>query len=343
MINFFKKVIFFIILFFSFFLSFLNKSLAEEFKPSGPIPVTNQNPFYIFFLNPIPDGVDIPSPKKLIFDLRYTMANVNVRQYSFPPIADKDRVELDMEVHKLDLDCKYKFSERADIRLDIPYLIFWGGFLDTGVEFFEDILFVTPPTSREDSGTNRYKYFLRYSSKTYIDREDTENGFGDINCFIKYKFIDEQRRYLPSAAIRSGVKFPTGSKDDLLGSGKFDYSIGLLFQKQVNKLIMYANFDTVFIERPKVFDSMPLDDYILSGFLGFEYFLNKKISLFFQSSIMSTPYPRVGEVTSLRHPPSNIGLGCNFKFNENTSLKTSIIENCTSASPDITVQAGIKL
>ena len=321
---------------------FAGLSFAQDLDPSGPIPVTNQHPFYIFFLNPTPDKVDIQESGKLALDLRYAMANINVRQYSYPPDAHYDQVELDMEIHKLDLDFRYGLNEQMDLELDIPYLIFWEGFLDSVVDFFEDSLGVMSPSSRGDWGTNRYKYFLRSDSKTYIDREEGENGIGDTTLFLKYKFIDEQR-YLPSMAIRTGIKFPTGSKDNLLGSGEFDYDVGILFQKQISKLFLYFNLDSVFIARPKVLDSMPLDNYMISGFLGMEYFLNKRFSLLFQSGLISTPYPAVDEVTSLQHSPGHIGLGINYKFSQNSSLKFSVIENISSASPDIILQTGLNL
>ena len=73
-----------------------------------------------------------------------------------------------------------------------------------------------------------------------------------------------------------------------------------------------------------------------------EYFLNKKHSLLLQSGISSTPYPSVNEVTSLEHPPVHIGFGWNVRFSDETQLKVSLIENGTSASPDLTFHAGIK-
>lgn len=118
-------------------------------------------------------------PGKLSLDSRYTISNINVRQFSFPPASDIDRVELDMEIHKLDFDFRYGLNEKMDLELSVPYLIFWEGFLDSAIDFFEDTLGVKPPSSRGDRGTNRYRYFLRVNSETLIDRESGDGGFGD--------------------------------------------------------------------------------------------------------------------------------------------------------------------
>jgi len=335
-----KKIVVF--LFVSFLLLSASAALAQEYQASGPIAVTNQHPFYVYFLNPVPDKVDAVSEDKWTIDLRHTMANINVRQYSYPPAFDHDRVELDMEIHKLDLDFKYAINEKMSLQLNIPYLLFWEGFLDSVITSMEDVLSVTVPSAREDWGMNEHRYFLRYSDKTYIDHQSQENGLGDISCLFKYKLIDQEGSW-PSIALRTGIKLPSGSEDELLGSGELDYQLGCLLQKQINKLFLYLNLDAVFIGHPDFLDTMPLDDCMLSGFLGLEYFLNQKLSLLLQGDYLSTPYPKVKEVTSLENPSGHIGFGCNFRLDEKTNLKFSVIENLFSASPDLTLQTALKL
>lgn len=337
-----KKSLLFLIFIYFIFYPILIAYAKEDFKPSGPIPITNQNPLYIFFLNPSPDTANVQEKEKLDFDIRYSMANVNIRQSSYHPSYDIDRVELDMEVHKLDLVFTYGLTERSDIQLDVPYLIFWGGLLDNVVDFFEDLLEVTSPSSRGERKANAYKYFVRSSRQTLIDKEDPENGLGDLVCSFKYKLTDE-RVLLPTLSLRTAIKFPTGSENKLLGSGKFDYDFGILGQKRLGRLYLYCNFDTVFIKKPDVFAPLSLDKYMTSVFLGTEYFFNHKFSLILQGGMSSTPFPKVKLVTSLEHPPVHIGLGINYKINDSLTFKTAIVENGTSAWPDITLYNSIKL
>ncbi|MFH1201563.1 MAG: DUF3187 family protein [Candidatus Omnitrophota bacterium] len=333
------KNIFFGSLFLSLFLLFTNISIAEDLEPSGPLPVTNQHPLYFFFLNPVPDKVEPIEENKLALDLRYTAANVILFQYSYP---QNDSVQLDMEISKIDLAFEYGLNKNIDIQLDIPYLILSGGYLDTVVDFFENHLTVTAPKARKERGTNRYRYYFNYREKIFIDRENPSNGLGDVSLFLKYKFLNEQQ-YLPAMAIRAGVKFPTGSRHDFLGSGEFDYDVGLLMQKRIHKTFLYFNIDSIFVKKPEVFNTMPLDNKAISCFLGVEYFLNKRFSLLLQSSISTKLFPSVPELTSLNHIPAIIGLGSNYKFSDTVSLKTSVTENCTSASPDIILQAALRI
>lgn len=315
---------------------------AKNFEPSGPVPVTNQTPLYIFFLNATPDMPQIQEKGKSDFDIRYTMANINVRQFSYPPARDVDRVELDMEIHKLDLVYTYGLNERLDIRLDAPYLIFWGGFLDSCVEFFEDILNVVAPSSRGDWGRNDYKYFVRYNRQTLIDTEDPENGFGDFISSLKYKLMDEQG-LLPAISLRGSIKFPTGSESKFLGSGKFDYGFGVLAQKKIGRLFLFFNSDGIIIAKPDVFKPMAMDKYIISVFLGSEFFFTQKLSMTLQGGVASTPFPEVKLVTSLDHPPGHIGFGLNYKINKSATFKSGVIENVSSASADIMLYTGLDI
>ncbi len=57
------------------------------------------------------------------------------------------------------------------------------------------------------------------------------SGFGELETSVEYEFIPE-RRYRPALSTEATVKWPTAS-DTTLGSGKYDYTIGLIFSKDL--------------------------------------------------------------------------------------------------------------
>jgi len=317
-------------------------SYAQENESGlGPIPVTNQNPLYVLFLNPVPEGTGTQSSEKIDFDVRYTMANVNVREYSYPPVNDRDRIELDMEIHKLDLVFSYGLGEQMELELGLPFLFFWEGFLDSFVEVAEDAIHATSPSAREDWGTNSYKYFVKYDNNVLVNRDDNEGGLGDMVCSFKYRLTEDEGR-LPSVALRTSLKLPTGSESKLLGSGQTDYSLGLILQKQYGRAVTYLNTDVIFIEKPDVFGTMPFDDQIISGFLGMEYLLSEKTSLLFQGGASTSPFPGVDQVDVLKEAPIHAGFGANHKLSDSVVLQWGFIENITASWPDITLQTNLK-
>ncbi len=74
-----------------------------------------------------------------------------------------------------------------------------------------------------------------------------ENGFADTELKVKYRLMDEKGR-LPSFAVMGKVKIPTASESKGLGSGKTDFSIITIFQKNFSKaLTLYLNLGYTFI------------------------------------------------------------------------------------------------
>ncbi len=74
-----------------------------------------------------------------------------------------------------------------------------------------------------------------------------ENGFADTELKVKYRLMDERGR-LPSFAVTGKVKIPTASESKGLGSGKTDFSIITIFQKNLSKgLTLYLNLGYTFI------------------------------------------------------------------------------------------------
>jgi len=55
-------------------------------------------------------------------------------------------------------------------------------------------------------------------------------GMGDLETFLEGEFLAE-RRYRPALTVEAGIKWPTADAPDI-GSGEFDYSLGLIASKE---------------------------------------------------------------------------------------------------------------
>lgn len=118
--------------------------------------------------------------------------------------------------------------------------------------------------------------------------EDRRAGFGDFALRGKYRFIRRDFRNGSDAlALHWGIKFPTGSRSQLRGSGTFDYLVGLSFGHESRRHYAFAdvrysikgstenanpgsvfNFDTAYGVRPWKSEYLQPDLVLLAELLG---------------------------------------------------------------------------
>lgn len=75
-----------------------------------------------------------------------------------------------------------------------------------------------------------------------LSQEGGKSGFGDFLLRGKYRFVRRDFRNGSSAfALHWGIKFPTGSRSELRGSGAFDTFGGLSFGRETRKHYAFAD------------------------------------------------------------------------------------------------------
>ncbi len=325
-------------------------ALAQEakYQPSGPLNVRNQMPFYLFYMAPFPDKAQTLAKGKVKIDTSYHVSNVAIHQRPWPAqqfgYGEKNRewwVYIDTEINRLDLNISYGILERLELNVDIPYYIFSDGYLDSFIENFEDAFsFIKTPNAREETGRYNYEYEIRNRGKPVILSTSEPNDLGEVSTYLKYKVLDEDKWH-PAISLRAAVKFPT-TKDNLLGSKKFDYGLGVLFDKNLFKrLFIYSNLNIVFINKPDALDNLEIFDYMIHGIIGLEYFLTNKTSMLFQATANTKLYD--AGVPSTRHDPVILSLGFNHNFNDRLCWQIAIDENTNSAAPDFGIFTSLKI
>jgi hypothetical protein len=311
-------------------------STPREFfnKHRGPIAIRNQMPLYLFYLQMAPDKAEITEKDKLSINAAYTVSNITAS--AFTPGTSLYDIQIDAEVSRVTLDFRYGFGDKFEAGLEIPYISLSRGYLDNLIEGIEDGIGARTPRSREKQGSYNFNYSLRYNSRYLINETHSKEGLGDIVFNLKYQLLEDEN-FLPNLSVRSAVKLPT-AEEELLGSKKADYGIGLLIDKYfMDKLFIYAGFNAVFIEKPDLLDQLDLKKHILSGMMAAEYFLNPKFSLILQLSGNTSPYPTTG-TNVLDNNAYELGMGFNYGM-----FHFAFIENIKSASsPDAGFHMGLK-
>ena len=317
----------------------------NAFAKTNPIPVRNQMPLYLFFLQMEPDRATVVEPNKLDIDAYYTVSNITVS--GFTPQTSMYDIQIDAEVSRFTLDMRYGLSENIEAGLEVPYLSLSAGYLDSFVADFEDAIGARTPRSRIRQGSNNFKYTFIYNNQYLIQRTNASDGLGDIVLKAKYQVAEEsESRFWPNISLRGAVKLPTGDKHDLLGSGEIDYGLGLALDKTFfEKLIIFTGANATFIKKPSFFSQLNFSKEIVSGVVGAECLLTDRFSMVLQVSGNSTPYPTTG-TNAMDNAGYDIGIGMNYIWKEkrNVSWNFALVENLVSqSSPDVSFNTGFRI
>ncbi|MBU1006690.1 MAG: DUF3187 family protein [Candidatus Omnitrophica bacterium] len=312
-------------------------------RSGGPIPVRNQMPLYLFYLQMAPDRASVVKKGEFLTNADYTVSNITVS--AFTPATSFYDVQIDLEVQRLTLDLRYGLYDNLEIGLEIPYIGMCSGYMDNFIEGFEDGIAARTPRSRERQGSYEFDYSLRYNG-TYLIREKTsKKGLGEIMFNAKYQLLREEWYGIwPNVSLRSSVKFPTSDKKDLIGSDEFDYGFGILMDKCFfDRFFIYLGGSAVFIEKPGVLSALDIGDKIYSYMLTLEYLLTENFSLVTQVSGNTTPYPE-SDTNPLDNDAHEWALGFNYKLKEKSDVSWSfaVVENISAASsPDVSFNTGL--
>lgn len=312
-------------------------------KSAGPIPVRNQMPLYLFYLQMVPDRAGVTERGKFLINGDYAVSNITVS--AFTPASSLYKVDIDLEVQRLTLDFRYGLYDNLEIGLEIPYIGMSSGYLDDAIEGFEDGIGARTPRSRERQGSNEFDYSFRYNGVYLIQEKTSKKGLGEIVFTAKYQLVRENWYWLwPNISLRSAVKFPTSSKKDYLGSDRFDYGFGVLMDKGFfDRFFVYLGANAVMIKKPSVFDVLGMDDHIYSYMLTLECFFTKRFSFITQVSGNTTPYP-YSNTNPLDNDAHEWALGFNYRWKEKTgvSWNFAVVENISAASsPDVSFNTGL--
>ena len=253
---------------------------------SGPISIVNQSPVQLLFLQPAPDKAEMLPRGHGSIRLNASITNTLVSQKSKHYTA-----AVDMEMIRTSLEASYGVLSRLELGLSLPAANYYSGFMDKPIleveKFFGD-----PRNIREKEDANQFACFVRKDGKVLISGSNNSTGMGDLVLRAKGKVWDEGD-ILPGLSTRVSVKLPTGDKDRAFGSGEVDWGLGLLLQKDIDRISAYLNADVTF--PGDAFDDAGVS---LSEFytlmIGTEYRFTPRFSATGQMNWITRPFKDTG-------------------------------------------------
>ena len=322
-----------------FFLSsFLLGTAAADEGPepavSGPAMLRNDHLVYLpFFSTAMPDRARALAPQHWALEIGYMDSNTIVESHN---VTETDRVIVDAEVQRAELNVKYGLSPQWEIGGTLPYLVIGGGYMDSFIQSFEDAFGFVTPGARESRGKNEFRYLFRVNSQNLIDVSDKViTGLGDVPVYLKYQFRNEPGGFLPRVAARGILKLPTATHF-LLGNDRIDGGFGLLAEQPLPwRIFTFYNVDVTTVHLPRKLDTLDTDPVMVSGSLGFEHFLTNRLSWQMELTMATHPLPPFHpDMATLNRKPMGVALGGVYRFSKGTAVRVNAAENINSAWSD---------
>jgi hypothetical protein len=149
-----------------------------------------------------------------------------------------------MEIIRTSLEMDYGITTRLELGLSLPVSHYYAGFMDKPIIEVERMSGKIR-AARDEEEPNRFAYMIKKDDKVFISGSKNSTGMGDLVLKAKVKIRNEGNR-LPGLSTRLSVKLPTGDNDRAFGSRKVDWGLGLLLQKNLNKMSAYLNGNVIF-------------------------------------------------------------------------------------------------
>ena len=120
---------------------------------------------------------------------------------------------------------RYGIGERFELGIEIPYIIYGGGFLDSFIIDWHNF-FQLPQGGRDKDVKNRLLVNYSKDGVSKLKFDHAGSGIGDINLTGGMKLYDSLTDSShDSLALRTTLKIPSGDSSALRSSGSTDFSI----------------------------------------------------------------------------------------------------------------------
>jgi hypothetical protein len=233
-------------------------STAHADKPDflGPIETTNQRPYQLLFLAFPPQSADVLSKGR-----RSTAFKIDFGfDYLNPSPGFGAVVKEETETDRVEYEESLGLGKGWQAAVSVPVVWRNGGFLGALVGPYHDMIHFNDPTIDAWQGRGHDALF---HSVIYDQRADgtvavnagPAFGLGDTSLYLK-KAVWNSRNGHTNLAARAGLKLPTGSASELLGSGGVDggYDVDLS-QEITRKLALHANYSRIWMQHPTKLDN----------------------------------------------------------------------------------------
>jgi len=300
---------------------FNSASLADQ--PS-PFLSRNLSPFALIYGLPFASSAQLLSHQQSRW-----ISSINISNTLNSQTGNNDSLLVDIETWQLSLLYDYGIKENWMLRLQLPYIIHSGGFMDSPIDAYHDALSL-PEGKRPYFPLDQID--LRYIQDNVLQLEidHRQESIGDIA--IQLAWQAQQSR---DSAISHwfSLKLPTGDADRLTGSGGIDIAAWSAMNYRLNTTRwLYAQAGLLYMSDADVLQSIQNNWAIFANAgVRFEPWKNLELKAQFDmhSALYDSDIRFLGEVLQMT-------FGASYQLNKKHQFDVSITEDIhRTASPDV--------
>ncbi len=295
-------------------------AVSDQREFLGPAPVRNFHPIQLIFLN-----LPFERPQTLgrgRVELHVQSAESNEAAIGVDPLL----YNLKFETNRTVFGARYGLARGWEVGIDLPFITRYGGFLDPFINAVESA-FDAKNAYRDIYPDDRFGAFAVARGDTVLFHGH-EATFQPGDLWLSLKRQIPLREGLPSVALRAAIKAPTGDPDNVLGSGKPDFGLGLAAeQRLLNRLMVYLNLDFVYPVGPITPARLTLNPIFSQAFAA-EFSLTRRWSAVLHEALYTSPMHGTGS-RLLDDTLVEAGLGLNLSFSSHLGFQLMGINNVT--------------
>lgn len=156
---------------------------------------------------------------------------------------DEPQFLIDGELNVIDLGFHYGLSSQWTASLRVGYLGYSGGFMDSTIQEFHDLLGIGQ-AGREHIGLDGFQFFFMNEGESVVlhDRPSS-GGLTDPTLSLTYSFPRSWKKW--TFSIEGAVKPPLADVDDWLSSGGWDFGVQATAERRWRRDALVLNLALV--------------------------------------------------------------------------------------------------
>lgn len=298
----------------------------------GPLSAINTHPPNLLFLSPPPENAAVLDPGRsyVKFKLDYTNVIILERDHGTYIFYDYEGMRAAAEYHKR--------MGRGEFSAQLPFYYRAQGWLDPIMADWHK-LFGLPNGLRNRYPDRHYRYtIIKRDGLVYSDGPGAF-GLGDLALGYKYPLWNECDG-ANAASVRVMAKAPLGNPDFAMGSGNWDASLGVMYQRQIRPHLRgYVNIDYVWTGAPE-WDNIQSNDMLIHNWM-LEYAVSHSTSLVCQYRMNTNPL-RTGNKEADKDA-QELTLGFNHRIGPRLVWSGGFVEDAyPETAPDFVLSTDLK-
>jgi len=198
--------------FFGFALLFIVNSNCYADHPS-PFLTRNESPFSLIFGLPLASSAQLLENNQSRWISSFNFSNTLNAQ-----AKSNESLLIDIETWHINFLYDYGFKENWMLRVQLPYIVHSGGFLDSNIDTYHQALGL-PEHIRPVFPHDQIDINISQNDETLININSKQSSLGDISIQLAWQAQQSEQSAL---SYWLSLKLPSGDKNKLTGSGSTD-------------------------------------------------------------------------------------------------------------------------